>query len=700
MAGNVELRNIALLGRYGVDYRRESGHDVSEAHNIPHLRNVADLTQLVADLYGYTDREKKLAYTSGWFHDTVRSPSEDPSVADDEASAKEAVKILYDADGRNVIKTTTEEREAISFAIKQHGHFPDLLADEKTRNANPRSLEEKLWLALFVADKMEANGVRVIARRSSFVAGDRLKSEKGDWRNFGFQPDRDENLVVAIESILRLTFVNPEEVYPESIQPLVHPLYEAQREFVLGICKASGLKLVDLAQMLLNNKTAEGKNILVARKIKAPANIGELVAIIASRGHITDKKIVATSDDVAASAHETVGYFSDHYRDDLDQLVEKWVPANKISQQWQKAMVEYNNGAWLKGKKEEFALARRVKENTKHDESLMPLRMGPAARVPFYAYPAWGLDPLNESQIVELYRAEWAMGNQNQLALVTQASEESGFGNYPKLLRQKNADVVAAILKDYQTTDGLRILDVGAGPGLSALAIYDALPDTVKAKTTILLLDPSAASLHAAEKLLKEHGVNFQIIHDVDLHIDKHVQPNSVDIVTGVASIHHHAQIPFDIYHQVLKPGGFAIFADWHNSIWEHPRRVYDFLQTFDWATKSEGLKEWREMYPAANVSVEEPINPADQQANRDIIKFWQGYANIVRQNGHLGPNAIWPLEGHRPVERYVKAMQDAGFALVSKGIKQLFERNVLESNPHQVLPDSRLLMVTVGQKV
>ncbi len=363
-------------------------------------------------------------------------------------------------------------------------------------------------------------------------------------------------------------------------------------------------------------------------------------------------------------------------------------------------MVEYNSGKWLKRKKEESRLARGLKENTKHNETFMPLRMGPAARVPYYAYEVWGLTPLDETKVVDLYQAEWAMGNQDQLALVTQASEKSGFGNHPERLRQKTAEVVAAILKDYPIPAELRILDLGAGPGLSALAVYNALPEQIKLKTKLLLLDPSEASLQAARKALEQQSINFKIIHEVDLNLGKHIPLNRVDILTGVASVHHHARIPFDMYHQVLKPGGYAIFADWHNSIWEHPRRVYDFLQTFGWPTKDEGLQSWLATYSAANTQIEPPLNSTDQQANADITTFWQGYADVVRQNGHLGPNAIWPLEGHRPVERYIEDMQEAGFDLNSVAIQQLIKSHVLDSNPHQILPNSRLLMVTVGQKV
>ncbi|MEZ4755129.1 MAG: hypothetical protein R3A13_12670 [Bdellovibrionota bacterium] len=48
----------------------------------------------------------------------------------------------------------------------------------------------------------------------------------------------------------------------------------------------------------------------------------------------------------------------------------------------------------------------------------------------------------------------------------------------------------------------------------------------------------------------------------------------SIDIAVGVASIHHHSKIPFDLYHEVLHPGGTAVFGDWHNSCWTHPALV------------------------------------------------------------------------------------------------------------------------------
>jgi len=334
----------------------------------------------------------------------------------------------------------------------------------------------------------------------------------------------------------------------------------------------------------------------------------------------------------------------------------------------------------------------------RHNETLMPMPMGSPARTPEYARSAWGVpSSIDEERVVELYSDEWEGGNQGQLALVSEAAKKAGFGDNPALLRQKTAEVVKAIMGRYPIGDEFLILDVGAGPGLSALTIWKELPTAVQSKSRFLLLDPSRASLEAAKKMMEENEIKHRIICDTDLIMSQYIADESVDILIGVASIHHHSQIPFGLYYRVLKPGGIAVFADWHNSIWEHPFRVYRFLQTFDWPEKEAGLRNWLKYYPSG--SVPESIG-FDEQANKDITSFWLGYHQILRESGTgLGPNSIWPLEGHRPVERYIEEMKEAGFDVNSTLLERLVEQGVITSNPHQLLPDSRLLMVTVGEK-
>ena len=114
---------------------------------------------------------------------------------------------------------------------------------------------------------------------------------------------------------------------------------------------------------------------------------------------------------------------------------------------------------------------------------------------------------------------------------------------------------------------------------------------------------------------------------------------------------------------------------------------------------KEAGLRNWMESYPS--VPVPEPIEPADKQANKDITRFWQGYLEIVRESAQdLGPNAIWPLEGHRPVERYITKMKEVRFDVNSATIRRRRLKEVISNNPYQILPNSRLLMVTIGEKL
>ena len=337
----------------------------------------------------------------------------------------------------------------------------------------------------------------------------------------------------------------------------------------------------------------------------------------------------------------------------------------------------------------------------RHLEALMPMPMGSPARTPEYARSAWGLPPsINEKRVVELYSDEWKGGNEGQLALVSEAAQRAGFGDNPDLLRQKTADSVRVIVEEcLSVRNELLILDIGAGPGRSALVVWQKLPTDIQSKARFLLLDPSRDSLEAAKKTMEENRISHELICSPDIYADKHVRKGSVDILTGVASIHHHSAIPFSLYRRLLKPGGFAVFGDWHNSIWESPFRVYQFLRAFDWPERELGLENWKESYP--NIAVPEPDEPADRQANKDITGFWLGYHQILRESGadRLGANAIWPLEGHRPVERYVEEMQKAGFSLDSPNINRILRRGIISDNPHQLLPQSRLLMLTIGEK-
>ncbi|MBI2621351.1 MAG: methyltransferase domain-containing protein [Candidatus Levybacteria bacterium] len=331
-----------------------------------------------------------------------------------------------------------------------------------------------------------------------------------------------------------------------------------------------------------------------------------------------------------------------------------------------------------------------------HDESLMPVTMGTPYRVPDYAYPNWGLVYEGEEKATAAYRAEWAEGNKDQLGLVTRAIVEAGYGNFPALLRESAARAIRELVT--YRGESVKILDIGAGPGTSADEVYEALDSVTRSHTDMYLVDPSPDSLVDAKVRLEGKGRFNFFLQGSDSDMLPNIDSNTFDVVLGVASVHHHAKIPFEEYNRVLKPGGFLVLADWHQPLWEHPGSVFDFLEQIDWPRKEEGLDNWLRVYPKAVNMPPPPRNPADRQAIIEITEFWKAYQRISRE-ANLGPNAIWPLEGHRPVARYVKAMKEAGFDLETPDIDRLIRNGVISRNPHQILPDSSLLQLSVAQK-
>ncbi len=312
---------------------------LSGAHSKSHLIITANLTQLVGKIYKFSDQELFLSYFAALFHDIVRSPAQDKDLKDEELSSKQASKLLEN------FKVSDEEKEAVSYAIINHGSNPKWMENPITREDLPQSLKEKVRFALFVADKIEQNGVRVIARRSAFIA-ERF-APAGDLKSFGFVSGKDELLAVAIESIIRLTFITPQYIYSNKLEPLLKPLYKIHLDFVSGILKALNLSVERLAEILLNTKRSDGKNFLDIRKIQVKDQ-HELINLIEKNGQITDQKIQQVADQLKEASREAINYFSSNYKTDLDQVIRKWNPESKIGKDWYGQMIEYLNGNWYK----------------------------------------------------------------------------------------------------------------------------------------------------------------------------------------------------------------------------------------------------------------------------------------------------------------------------------------------------------------
>lgn len=336
-------------------YKIYSGHEES------HLRSVARLTELAGLAAGSYSRDIELARIAGWFHDFERSMNETDSDSDESLSAKAAVKFAGEMHQNQLYYTSEDERKAIEAAILKNGRPPEFFASKS--DVKQWTLPERVLAALFVADKMEANGVWVIARRSQFVGGARLCAEDADLPKFGLQPGQDAIKAVLLEGAARIAFINPEGVYPPVFRPLTSKMYDPQRDFMHGLLAAEGMRIADYAQFLLTTKllTDPNKpNYLQARKLSV-SDRTHLVKELQTTGGLSNEAIKAATGERAYSAVEAVSYFSSRYQKPLETLVEQWNPQHTQARSWRKDMLAYINGGWFNQTKEQLMAQRQQK---------------------------------------------------------------------------------------------------------------------------------------------------------------------------------------------------------------------------------------------------------------------------------------------------------------------------------------------------
>jgi SAM-dependent methyltransferase len=343
------------------------------------------------------------------------------------------------------------------------------------------------------------------------------------------------------------------------------------------------------------------------------------------------------------------------------------------------------------------------------DDSRMPLLLGSALKVPSYAYKNWGIPEGKYRQESEdLYACEWEGGSSKQMEYVIEAITRTGLGNFSQLLRDRNADVVSDLINE--SSEKINYLEPGAG--VSTINLYEKMEkrgvDAEKVFST--LIEPSADRLEKSAESLKKMGLkegrHFKAYpgkKDTDALVI--AGPETQDIIGTVAQIHHHSYLdsPLAILAATLKPNGYLISSDWHNSLWEHPNRVYEYLkECFDWETKDRDLATFAEMYPKALESAQ-TVTGADFKANEMIKEFWKSWSEIRTEaikRGEFSPeDDIFMLEAHKPVERYIETGYKVGLKSESRDIDKIAASCVIAENPHRLLDDSSILYTTLLQK-
>lgn len=332
------------------------------------------------------------------------------------------------------------------------------------------------------------------------------------------------------------------------------------------------------------------------------------------------------------------------------------------------------------------------------DDSRMPIKLGSPLRVPSYSYTFWGI-PKGQYrwESDKAYEIEWKGGSTRQMDYVIEALGAAGFENYSQKLRDKAAEFVRNYVKNTRSWP-INIMDVGAG--VSTVNIWDSIDDEDKNRVTLTMVEPSEKRVEKAAQELAEKGMerdkNLLVYGGKrDMDIPELFETGTFNIITGVASFHHHAYMdePISRMAGVLRDGGYWVSSDWHNSMWEHPGKVYEFLESLDqeeynWPTKNQDLKSFRKTYSLSRNQKIGIINAREEKANEQIRGFWRGWAKArseaIQKDEFDERDDLLMLEGHRPVTYYLENMIEAG--LRTERITSL-------------LPDSDLLMLVAGRK-
>ncbi len=333
----------------GLEFNKHTRGRLDSAHGTLHHNNATILGDALAAKWELSNEERLALRVGLKLHDVIRtSGQEEANVKrDNEQSAIIAKGVLEDLNDSGRLLTSEDQRKAVQEAVARHGESPWREVREIGENFPSRARA-----ILFTADKFEQiDPTPVGIRRSLFVSGKRMEDEKeGDLREFHFDPiNPTARLKVFVyESIIRLTHVTPESIYPEDIQIALKPLFLRQRALVASVARAIGFETIeDIAQSILATRNEKGANLLQARGIKYPEKVEEYRSTIIKFSGLTDKLLKTPSSDGISSAKEIVLFFSSKWRNkNLEEVLRDWQPKGSYARKFKSQALDYVRGKW------------------------------------------------------------------------------------------------------------------------------------------------------------------------------------------------------------------------------------------------------------------------------------------------------------------------------------------------------------------
>jgi len=311
--------------------------NLSAAHDFNHVERVATGAYAIVKALGGTEREAEMARAGGYLHDLVRSRTEGDD--DERLSMKKAKPELY-----RLVKSgtfTKKEADIMLTAIMTKSVPKQLLSNSRKDRVSffLKDRSRLIRLAVFIADKTDANGAFSMARRSQFVGGERFYT--GDLKNFKRRLEKEGNalakrfdpeLAILSASYLRFGFKNNPSFYPKWFRPVVDRLYAEQREFYFGLLAHRGLHEADLARMLID--------------MKFPGAEASSIMRLESKRPDSDRMVDAVTREQVDAAVELVRFFGapKNFSADTAELVRRFRPKNKKAKEWRREMLSYLDG--------------------------------------------------------------------------------------------------------------------------------------------------------------------------------------------------------------------------------------------------------------------------------------------------------------------------------------------------------------------
>lgn len=294
-----------------------------------------------------------------------------------------------------------------------------------------------------------------------------------------------------------------------------------------------------------------------------------------------------------------------------------------------------------------------------------PLCIGNPLRVSTTAWENWGIRFSTQDEFVALvrqsencYSAEWKDTDDTRLHDIARSAEDAGLGDCNARLNTAVAEEVFEVSSCLP--EELRVLDIGAGTGNTSKEVLKALRASGR-RVFLHMLEPDRKALvdTALRKITNSDMISpddIRVHLSTDLCMTTLFPSCSFDLVVSSAALHHHAFLDpvMAAIHNILKPQGFLVVGDWHNSMWLDPGRVLSLLKTLDGCDNSFNLDVlWR--FVSAHPAHER--DPFLQQANEQICAFWRAYS----KRKTTGAKTLEMLEGHRPPDEYSRLMRKAG---------------------------------------